>query len=211
MASRKRNNAKKEQAAEQKQEQDNEQDDEKTETEMKAANRDDDKDSPNEDETAEANNSQDEKEDNDNRNKNKKKSKKSMVTDTKAKKDDTKKLKGRAKTKDNRYRVYIYKVLNQVHPKIGITKVAMDILNSFIEDMFEKIMVEAGRLCHYQKKATIEFREIQSAVRLVLPGELRKHANMEAEKSLASFLAKRKETLAKSKNPTKPTKKKVVK
>ncbi|CAH2021214.1 unnamed protein product [Acanthoscelides obtectus] len=58
----------------------------------------------------------------------------------------------------------------------------MSIMNSFVNDIFERIAAEASRLAHYNKRATITSREIQTAVRLVLPGELAKHAVSEVPK-----------------------------
>ena len=55
----------------------------------------------------------------------------------------------------------------------------MSIMNSFINDAFEHA-VEAGKLVRYNKKGTLSSREIQTAVRLILPGELAKHAVSEA-------------------------------
>lgn len=49
-------------------------------------------------------------------------------------------------------------------------------MNSFINDAFERIATEAGKLVRYNKKGTLSSREIQTAVRLILPGELAKHA-----------------------------------
>ena len=43
------------------------------------------------------------------------------------------------------YKIYIYKVLKQVHPDTGISSKAMSIMNSFINDIFEKIASEAAR------------------------------------------------------------------
>ncbi|ODM74451.1 putative histone H2B 3, partial [Orchesella cincta] len=69
------------------------------------------------------------------------------------------------------YAIYIYKVLKQVHPDTGVSSKAMSIMNSFVNDIFERIAAEASRLAHYNKR-TITSREIQTAVRLLLPGEL---------------------------------------
>ena len=44
------------------------------------------------------------------------------------------------------YSVYIYRVLKQVHPETGISKRSMSIMNSFINDVFEKICTEATKL-----------------------------------------------------------------
>ena len=50
------------------------------------------------------------------------------------------------------YSVYIYRVLKQVHPETGISKRSMSIMNSFINDLFEKISGEASKLVRYNKK-----------------------------------------------------------
>eukprot|EP00898_Chlorokybus_atmophyticus_P008055 jgi/Chlat1/8250/Chrsp77S00622 len=65
----------------------------------------------------------------------------------------------------------LLQVLKQVHPDMGISSKAMSIMNSFINDMFEKIATEASRLARYTHKNTLTFREIQTAVRLILPGK----------------------------------------
>lgn len=85
------------------------------------------------------------------------------------------------------YKIYIYKVLKQVHPDTGISSKAMGIMNSFINDIFEKLAQESARLARYNKKPTITSREIQTAVRLILPGELAKHAVSEGTKSVTKF------------------------
>ena len=85
------------------------------------------------------------------------------------------------------YATYIYKVLKQVHPDTGISTKAMGIMNSFVNDIFERIAVEASRLAHYNKKSTISSREIQTAVRLLLPGELAKHAVSEGTKAVTKY------------------------
>ncbi|EJF60533.1 histone-fold-containing protein [Dichomitus squalens] len=94
-----------------------------------------------------------------------------------------KRKKGRKET----YSSYIYKVLKQVHPDTGISNKAMAILNSFVNDIFERIATEASKLASYSKKSTISSREIQTAVRLILPGELAKHAISEGTKSVTKF------------------------
>ncbi|DBB16286.1 hypothetical protein WJX82_009995 [Trebouxia sp. C0006] len=85
------------------------------------------------------------------------------------------------------YKIYIYKVLKQVHPDTGISSKAMSILNSFIADIFEKIATETATLARYNKKPTVTSREIQTAVRLILPGELAKHAVSEGTKAVTKF------------------------
>ncbi|KAJ8399011.1 hypothetical protein AAFF_G00416780 [Aldrovandia affinis] len=63
----------------------------------------------------------------------------------------------------------------------------MGIINSFVNDIFERIAGEASRLAHYNKRSTITSREIQTAVRLLLPGELAKHAVSEGTKAVTNL------------------------
>lgn len=107
-----------------------------------------------------------------------------------AKKAPAKKTTDKKKKKVSKaetYKIYIYKVLKQVHPDTGVSSKAMSIMNSFINDIFEKIASEASRLARYNKKPTITSREIQTAVRLILPGELAKHAVSEGTKAVTKF------------------------
>ncbi|MFS7949105.1 Histone H2B [Helianthus anomalus] len=60
-------------------------------------------------------------------------------------------------------------------------------MNSFINNIFEKLGQEASRLSRYKKKNTLSSREIQTSVRLVLPGELAKHAVSEGTKAVTKF------------------------
>ncbi|CAH3121640.1 unnamed protein product [Porites lobata] len=104
----------------------------------------------------------------------------------KAKAPSDGKKKRRGKRKES-YAIYIYKVLKQVHPDTGISSKAMGIMNSFVNDIFERIATEASRLAHYNKKSTISSREIQTAIRLLLPGELAKHAVSEGTKAVTKY------------------------
>ena len=85
------------------------------------------------------------------------------------------------------YAIYIYKVLKQVHPDTGVSSKAMSIMNSFVNDIFERIAAESSRLAHYNKRSTITSREIQTAVRLLFPGELAKHAVSEGTKAVSKY------------------------
>ncbi|KAI0045007.1 histone-fold-containing protein [Auriscalpium vulgare] len=114
-------------------------------------------------------------------------SKAAKKTSTKAAGEGGEDKKKRRKVRKETYSSYIYKVLKQVHPDTGISNKAMAILNSFVNDIFERIATEASKLAAYSKKSTISSREIQTAVRLILPGELSKHAISEGTKSVTKF------------------------
>ena len=105
---------------------------------------------------------------------------------TKAKAQRTGDKKKRRRRRES-YAIYIYKVLKQVHPDTGVSSKAMSIMNSFVNDIFERIAAEASRLAHYNKRSTITSREIQTAVRLLLPGELAKHAVSEGTKAVTKY------------------------
>ncbi|KAG9347270.1 hypothetical protein JZ751_004837 [Albula glossodonta] len=94
--------------------------------------------------------------------------------------------KKRRKTRKESYGIYVYKVLKQVHPDTGISSKAMGIMNSFVNYIFERITGEASHLAHY-KGSTITSREIQTDVRLLLPGELAKHTVSEGTKAVTKY------------------------
>ena len=115
---------------------------------------------------------------------------KSLVITMVAKKV-TKKPKELVATKKRRspetYKNYISKVLKQVHPQTRISKKGVAIVNSFVCDTFERVAVEASKLCRMSKRVTMGSREVQSAIRLVLPGELAKHAVSEGTKAMTKY------------------------
>ncbi|GBP04792.1 Histone H2B.3 [Eumeta japonica] len=73
-------------------------------------------------------------------------------------KSDKKKKKHKRKES---YAIYIYKVLTSPSDT-GISSKAMSIMNSFVNDIFERIAAEASRLAHYNKRSTITSREVQT-------------------------------------------------
>ncbi|CAH0715753.1 unnamed protein product, partial [Brenthis ino] len=86
------------------------------------------------------------------------------------------------------FSIYLYKLLRSVtKDTFGISTQSMLIMNNFVNDMMEKIAVEAGRLVAHGKKTTMGSREIQTATKLLIPGELAKHANIEAMKAIMMF------------------------
>jgi histone H2B len=95
--------------------------------------------------------------------------------------------KKRKKKSKQTYGIYIYKVLKQVHPDTGISSKSMSIMNSFVNDVFERIANEASKLSNQNGRSTISSREIQTAVRLLLPGELAKHAVSEGTKAVTKY------------------------
>lgn len=95
--------------------------------------------------------------------------------------------KRRRKPKQDSYQIYIHKTLKQVHPDTGISRNAIVSLDGFTHDVLNRIVDEASHLALKAGKSTISSREIQTAVRLLLPGELAKHAVSEGTKAVTKY------------------------
>ena len=87
------------------------------------------------------------------------------------------------------FAVYIYRALKQVNKSLSLSGKTMKILNSFVNDMFDRIATQAAALSRANKKRTLGSREVQTAVRLTLPAELAKHAMAEGTKAVAKASA----------------------
>mmetsp|Transcript_5052 Transcript_5052/g.9023 ORF Transcript_5052/g.9023 Transcript_5052/m.9023 type:complete len:118 (+) Transcript_5052:39-392(+) len=77
---------------------------------------------------------------------------------------------------------HIRKVLRQVQCDLGISRTAMDVMNCFLDDIFDRLASEASQLSRISGSKTLSGRDVLTAVRLVLPGELAKHALCECIK-----------------------------
>lgn len=79
---------------------------------------------------------------------------------------------------------YIDRVLKQVHPDTGMSRSSMDTVNNMVRFVLRKIITCIMRT---KVKETVTSREVQTAVRMVLPGELAKHAVSEGTKAVTKF------------------------
>ncbi|KAK8601695.1 hypothetical protein V6N13_058620 [Hibiscus sabdariffa] len=102
-------------------------------------------------------------------------------------KENGKRKRGKKRGEFEGYKTYVFRVLKQVHPGMAISSKAMSVINSYMNDMFDKITNEATKLSMYTHTKTLSSREIQGAVRLVLPGELGKHAVAEGSKAVTCY------------------------
>jgi histone H2A len=87
------------------------------------------------------------------------------------------------------YSSYIYKVLKQVHPDTGINNSAMGEMNQFVSHILRRFGEVISELLALTKRGTITARDVQSAAKIVLPGELAKHAISEGTKALTKYNA----------------------
>jgi len=85
------------------------------------------------------------------------------------------------------FNTYIYKVLKQIHHDIGLTKPAIDELSNICLYIIDLIMQNINLLMRRNSAVTLSTRDVQSAVRLTLPGELAKNAVSEGVKAVTLF------------------------
>ncbi|KOB72739.1 putative histone cluster 3, H2bb [Operophtera brumata] len=86
------------------------------------------------------------------------------------------------------FSIYIFKLLRSLSElNLGISRKTMLIMNDFVNQFLEILAVEAATLVRDGKNSTLGRREIESAVKLVIPGELAKHANIEGKKAILMF------------------------
>ena len=85
------------------------------------------------------------------------------------------------------FKIYLYIVLNQVHPTMRISTRAMDIMNTFMFDIFERITTEVARLLIHSNRSILAAKDMEYAVKLSLSGELAKHAMSESNKAIKNY------------------------
>ena len=93
----------------------------------------------------------------------------------------------RPKVEKSTFTTYIYRVKKQVHPDLNISKSSMKVIESFINDFFNRISKEASTLMTSAGNKILREQDVLEAIRLVLPGELGKHAIGEAEKAIRIY------------------------
>ena len=94
--------------------------------------------------------------------------------------------KGRSGKSKRTYRPYIKRVLRGVAPgNWRASKQALSVCNSFATDIFERVASEASGLLKHSGQTTLSAKAIQAALRLVLPGELAKHAMQAGAKAVS--------------------------
>ncbi|ELP87294.1 histone H2B [Entamoeba invadens IP1] len=82
------------------------------------------------------------------------------------------------------YALYISRVLKSVFPDIGITLPSISVMDSFVRDIFERIAMDASSLTRNYQKSTLTTKEIETATKLILKGDLNKHAVSEGQSAV---------------------------
>lgn len=87
------------------------------------------------------------------------------------------------------FNIYINRVLKQVHPNGGINANALSQMNQMSKFLLEKLVETSRKLTMGKGKRTMTAKEVQTSVKLFLPGELSKHGISEGTKAVTMFNA----------------------
>lgn len=87
------------------------------------------------------------------------------------------------------FNAYIYRVLKQVHPDTGISSSALATVDALVGVLITKIMKNVNLFFMRSSKKTISSRDVQSATKLTLPGELARHAVSEGTRAVTKYNA----------------------
>lgn len=78
----------------------------------------------------------------------------------------------------------IVRVLKQVHPDASLLRLSSQIICDQLRDLFVRLVDQCQLILARNAKLTVDARLVQTAVRLVLVGELTKHAISEGTKAV---------------------------
>lgn len=82
------------------------------------------------------------------------------------------------------FKSFIAKVNKSSKKGLTLSSKAVKVLNSFVNDMFDRIAVQAASVARASKQSTLKASTVQTAVRLTLPADLSRHACGAASKAV---------------------------
>lgn len=91
------------------------------------------------------------------------------------------------KSYTGKWDIYIMKVLKQVYPDKGLNALSKRILCDLLCFVSDNLCKVAVLLTKHSGRVTISSKEMRAATRLVLPGELAKHANSNGSQAVVRF------------------------
>lgn len=100
---------------------------------------------------------------------------------------NTKKAVATRRRPQRSFNIYATRTLKALEPKATMASRTKRIINSFVNDIFDRLATQAAALARVNKKQTLGSREMQTAVRLVLPADLAKHAMSEGTKAVGKM------------------------
>lgn len=88
-----------------------------------------------------------------------------------------------------KFQVYVARVLKQVHPATGMSGAASACMVNLVRINVAKIMNAVRQIILRTRAKTVTSRDIQTGIRMVLPGELAKHSVSEGTKAVTKYNA----------------------
>jgi len=85
------------------------------------------------------------------------------------------------------FNTFIYKVLKEVHPDTGITRGAMDVVDSYVKINMQKLIDNANLLLVHSQKKTLTSKEFTNSVWLTLSGRLAKSAETQGAAAVQNY------------------------
>uniref|UniRef100_A0A183CNW4 Histone domain-containing protein n=1 Tax=Globodera pallida TaxID=36090 RepID=A0A183CNW4_GLOPA len=85
------------------------------------------------------------------------------------------------------YKLYIRRVLTKVQPNKEIGMRTLNIMSSFVNDLFDRIASEATRISHADRRQTIMLRDMHYALRLIMVAEMAERTHERASDSLKKY------------------------
>jgi len=95
--------------------------------------------------------------------------------------------KDKKKLANESYRIYVYKVMKDMHPELSISSEAMSVLNDFVKDMFSRLARKSSENAKDCGKNTMSAHEVKAATLMLLTGQLGQHAACEGAKAVEKF------------------------
>ncbi|XP_053513241.1 histone H2B subacrosomal variant-like [Artibeus jamaicensis] len=74
------------------------------------------------------------------------------------------------------YALYIRRVLKEVDPQKSISSHTVDIMNTMINNIFERISTQAYNMMCFRNRCTLTHEDIQKAMYMLFPGKRSKYA-----------------------------------
>lgn len=96
-------------------------------------------------------------------------------------------IKKKSRKSESGFGSYIHKVCKQVHPDLQVSRKAMAAVASLLDSAMASLTKNGVLVAAASKKGTLSARHIQSATKLVIPGEMARHAVSEGSKAVAKF------------------------
>ena len=85
------------------------------------------------------------------------------------------------------YQNYIYKLFRIIGPELRISKKSIEVMNSFMYDMFDRISEHGFQFAKTRHRSTLGANEIEAAAKLILGQEIFKECEEKYKKCMQRY------------------------